>query len=371
MSLIIDAVVLAAGYSSRMGFFKPISPLNGVSPLRRVVTSLKDAGTREVVVVTGYRGDETAELAVRLGAVAVENPLFPQGMFSSVRTGVCALALGFDAFFLLPVDIPSVRTDTLRILAAKASRHGIVHPVFLGERGHPPLVGASITPHILASSGEGGLRAVFNSCGAVAEDVPVTDEGILLDMDTPEDYEVLRRRCKRLWLPSRREETALWQSAGTPARVRRHCEMVSSVSMSLGLALAGRGLKVNVPLLRGAALFHDVCRHEKDHAAAGATFLEHNGFSRLARIASGHRDLPANAPIEARIVHLADKVVKDTSLVSLEERMEMMRSVYGEDPIAWRSIREKFARARRTSRMIERATGLDLHNLLKFRGKDI
>ena len=358
------AVVLAAGYSSRMGFFKPLSRLNGVTVLERVIDSLFKTGVPRVLVVAGYRSDEVARLAECCGAETVFNPRFDQGMFTSVQAGVAALPADTEAFFLLPADVPTVRVSTLRSLSRHASSDTVLHPVFRGRRGHPPLVGASFIPSILNHSGEGGLRAVWESFAVSNAEYPVSDEGVLMDMDTQKDYEQVVRRFKMISTPSRNERLALWEIAETPGRVRRHCDAVASVCLAIGIALKRSGIEINLPVLRGAALFHDVCRHQEGHVRKGEAFMRSQGFSRLAAVAAWHKDLPASAQIEAAILHLSDKLVKDTKLVSLRDRKAEMRGRFGMDRNAWTSIRRRYAAARKTARMVERVTGRPLSDIL-------
>ncbi len=362
----VAAVILAAGYSSRMGFFKPIAALNGVSALERILRSMSESGVQDVLVVTGFRGDEVALLAQRSGARAVFNPRFAEGMFTSVQAGVAALPPSVGAFFLLPVDIPTVRASTMRMMLQHASSGGVLHPVFRGVRGHPPLIGASLVPQILNFSGSGGLRAFFDAWKAWTLEIRVADEGVLMDMDTPEDYDRLCRRSRSLRVPSKQERLALFDIAGTPRRVRRHCEATASVCLAIGIALKQRGIRVDLPLLHGAALLHDICKHLPDHVRAGEAFLGFHGFPVLAGIVACHRDLPSSPRNEAAILHLADKIVSDTSIVSLDDRKKSMRSRYGTDKDAWSVVRERYADARRTIRRIERSTGRSLEDLLHF-----
>ena len=362
----VAAVVLAAGYSSRMGFFKPLALLNGVSALERILRSMRGAGVRNVLVVTGFNEDVVASAAQRAGARAVYNPRYAEGMFTSVQVGVAALPHSADAFFLLPVDIPTVRVSTLRLMMESASSNGILHPLFRGKRGHPPLIAAALAPHILDFSGEGGLRAFFDGWATWNQDFDVADEGVLMDMDTPQDFEKIHRRLSGLRVPSKMEREVLFDLAGTPLRVRAHCDATASVCLKLAFALRQQGVRIDMPLLHGAALFHDVCRHVPDHVCAGEIFLRGHGFPLLAEIAACHRDLPPLPRIEATLLHLADKLVSDTHIISLDARKMNMRMRYGADQNALLAIRQRYAAARKTARRIERITGQSLETLLQI-----
>ena len=113
----IAAIVLAAGYSSRMGEFKPLLPIGDTTILERVVTTFREADIRDIRVVIGHRSAELLPLVERLQVRPVLNERYNEGMFSSVIAAVSSLEENIEAFFLLPVDIPLVG-DLRRITEA-------------------------------------------------------------------------------------------------------------------------------------------------------------------------------------------------------------------------------------------------------------
>jgi molybdenum cofactor cytidylyltransferase len=194
----IAAIILAAGYSSRMGTPKPLLRLGGKTILERAIRLFRDLGIEEVIVIVGHGADQIIALVQDCGARTVMNAQFELGMFSSVQAGVNALRPESEAFFVLPVDIPSVRTQTIRDLleAYQRGNSKIIFPTFLGKRGHPPLVSASYRDEILSYSGDDGLRGFFRGHDCHCVEVEVADEMILFDLDTPADYEALVARFR-------------------------------------------------------------------------------------------------------------------------------------------------------------------------------
>jgi hypothetical protein len=91
------AIVLAAGYSSRMAEFKPLLPLAGSTALERCIGLFCAACVAEVIVVLGHRAEELQPLAERAGARCIFNSRFEQGMFSSISAGSRALSSGVEA----------------------------------------------------------------------------------------------------------------------------------------------------------------------------------------------------------------------------------------------------------------------------------
>ncbi len=116
---------------------------------------------------------------------------FASACFSSVQIGVRNLAGDCQAFFLSHADMPLVKTVTLKKLVA-AYREGkmdVYHPCYGQRRGHPPLIAAALIPSILAFAEQGELRALLSRRKGTFLDVACDDPGILIDLDTPEDYE--------------------------------------------------------------------------------------------------------------------------------------------------------------------------------------
>ncbi|MBI5248023.1 MAG: nucleotidyltransferase family protein [Desulfomonile tiedjei] len=194
----ITALILAAGYSSRMGRFKPLLPLGPITVLERTVQLFRDAGIDDVRVVVGYRAQDLVPLMRRLGVRWSVNEHFQEGMLSSIKAGLHTLEASKKAFFLLPVDIPLVRPGTVIDLLHACGKHDadVLYPCFRGKRGHPPLIDAALHSGILSWSSEGGLRSFLEQHQNRAVNVEVADEHILLDMDTPAQYEDMCRRLK-------------------------------------------------------------------------------------------------------------------------------------------------------------------------------
>ena len=97
----IEAILLAAGYSSRMGRLKPLLPIGGTTVIRRQAEVL-DGLTDRTIVVTGYRGDEVEAHLSGSRVTTVRNQAFAEGMFTSVKAGILALDQEVSAVLILP-----------------------------------------------------------------------------------------------------------------------------------------------------------------------------------------------------------------------------------------------------------------------------
>ena len=363
----IGAIVLAAGYSSRMGCFKPLLPLNGGSAILSSLRSLKQAGVQEIVVVLGHRADELRPIVESAGANWVLNEAFADGMFSSVRTGARALAGSIDACFLLPADIPLVRPSTLRLLAAAllSRPHNIVYPVFAGHRGHPPLISQGILDKALPDDESGPLSALLARHEHQALDVPVPDEAIHMDMDRPEDYDALARLAPRRDIPTEAECAAILSMFDVASDIVDHSYAVAGVATSLAEALRVKSLALDRELVRAGALLHDLRKGQRRHAEAGAAILDSLGFARVAAIVAEHMEPVDDRPQinESTIVFLADKLVRRESYVGVEERFRPALARFAGDPEALAAAQRRKAKACAIQSLVETVLGAPVGTL--------
>lgn len=225
------AVILAAGFSTRMGAFKPLLPLAGMSSLvAGAVTLFRKAGIERILVVAGHRGRDVEEEAESLWVSHVRNPHPEEGMFSSVKTGFHGV---FDLWpetgwiFVLPVDIPLVDSATVfalrersRELSSRLPKRRVepyeiaVLPRHDGETGHPPMLSADAARRVLAYRGDGGLAAAMKAFPV--ECVDVADPHLDTDLDTPDDY-----RKAQAWMLERQREEEQREEAKANGRRRR------------------------------------------------------------------------------------------------------------------------------------------------------
>ena len=376
------AIVLAAGRSSRMGELKPLLPLGDATVIERVVGAFAEAGVADVRVVVGWRGDEVAAAAARLGVAVVRNDDWERGMFSSVAAGVASLGTEVEAFFLSPVDCALVRAETIGRLARAARAHPapVVYPVHDGRRGHPPLIARAALPADLgreARGGQGrepqdgqsrepaaGLRGLLAGHDQAALEVAVDDAGILLDMDTPLDYRRAREHVAAESVPDALSCLDLLRDAHLPPRVVAHSQAVALVAVALTRRLNQCDLHLNDRLVEAAALLHDIARTAPDHAAAGASLLCGLGYRRVAAVIALHMDLQGEVeswhqilPGEAEILYLADKLVADTHVIALKERLAARVADLRALPEGAAHARERLERALELDRCVARLLG--------------
>jgi molybdenum cofactor cytidylyltransferase len=198
--MMIPAVVLAAGLSTRMGRSKALLPIDDVDTfLTRIVRTFLAAGIDDVVVVVGHEAEQVAAAFATTGLPArfVVNTAYQSGQLSSVLAGLSVVDRpGVSAALLTLVDVPLVATATVRAVVDRyrQTHAAIVRPTSGDRHGHPVLVDRALFDALRRADPGLGIKPVVRSHASTAGDVPIEDPGAFLDVDTPAEYEALVRR---------------------------------------------------------------------------------------------------------------------------------------------------------------------------------
>lgn len=183
----VDGVILAAGYSSRANTFKMELQINKKAILQRCVESLYD-DCNNIIVVSGYKHEKINKLLGNYEKVKViYNEEFKNGMFSSIKKGIQNVTAA--RFLLTPGDYPLISKDVVRKLLME--KNEVVIPSFNKKGGHPVLISGNLIREILAESDDSNLKAYLNK--KQRSYLNIDDEGIVLDVDTIEDYEYVKK----------------------------------------------------------------------------------------------------------------------------------------------------------------------------------
>lgn len=190
MNTPLPAIVAAAGSSSRMGTSKPLLDAGGRSFLERILDSFREGGAGPILVVVADPGGPVAAEAQARGGMVVRNPDPAPGPISSLQAGIAALPQDAAGAFFCPADHPLFLPGTVLALSNAFSRGSppIVTPTYSGRRGHPVIFHRTLFPELLEKDLPEGARSVVRRYLESRVEVPVSDPGILADIDTPAEY---------------------------------------------------------------------------------------------------------------------------------------------------------------------------------------
>jgi molybdenum cofactor cytidylyltransferase len=188
------AVILAAGMSSRMGEAKQLLQLGENTLLGQVLENVRSSGVKDIVLVLGHEAEKIKERIPTEKVRVVINESYRQGMGTSLRAGLAALPPDVDAALIVLADQPFIRPKTLDFLMDQYRRSSaqIVIPTYKGFRGNPVLLDRSVFSEVMALTGDIGCRAIFGNHLEGIVKQPVEDIGILLDVDSKDDLELMR-----------------------------------------------------------------------------------------------------------------------------------------------------------------------------------
>ncbi len=194
----VGAVLLAAGGSSRYGQPKQLLEWKGRPLVAHLADVIWMAGVEPLVVVGAEA--ETVSAALKGRPVRVlRNYGWREGLSSSVRLGLAALAPEVEAALFLQVDQPLVSPSFLQALVKRwrETEAGIVVPTWEGRRGSPVLFDRSLFAELAEVSGDAGGRQLLETHAGRIEPHPVADPRLLTDVDRPEAYEKLRAEAEQ------------------------------------------------------------------------------------------------------------------------------------------------------------------------------
>lgn len=185
-----EAVILAAGYSSRANVFKMTLPLGPMTVLEQTISKFEGVCSR-VIVIGGFQAEIIQEEVTKISEKHnssfeikfVINENFNQGMFSSIQKG--CMEVDDSSFFITPGDCPLVKKETIQLIGAKEGI--VVIPSFNFKGGHPIKLSNVVKQQILKTNPESNLRVVLNRYEK--QYVNVNDRGVIIDIDTPNDYQ--------------------------------------------------------------------------------------------------------------------------------------------------------------------------------------
>jgi molybdenum cofactor cytidylyltransferase len=173
-----------------MGQLKQLLPLGDRPAVRHCLEKIFAAGIDEIVIVLGVDGEKILPAFEGLTVKVAWNRIPESDMAASLRAGLASVGETVEGILVCLSDLPLVSARTIRAIRVDYLNHpdSIIIPAFRGKRGHPNL----FPRPCLAGVGAGmTLRDVKLGFAGSVRTIDVPDEGILLDMDTMDDYRAI------------------------------------------------------------------------------------------------------------------------------------------------------------------------------------
>lgn len=188
----LSCIILAAGKSSRMGSNKLLLQFNGKELIRHTLENIIKQGFFEIVVVSGWQSRELESVLIQYPVKVVYNPKYQEGQSTSLKRALDSISdKTLGAFFALG-DQPLLKENTIKGLIGTfaENQNCLVAPYYNGQRGNPVVIPRGLFSKLRDLEGDIGARNLFLGQHEIIK-FEVDDPGVVLDIDTPEEYEKL------------------------------------------------------------------------------------------------------------------------------------------------------------------------------------
>ena len=195
-----SAVILAAGRSTRAGTTnKLLLPFKGGTVLGSVIRAVEESGADEIIIVTGYQAqriEHVASSALKASGKpwrVVRAPDFMRGMSESLKAGIEAVHPKSLGAVVCLGDMPLITHEVIDSLLDEYRAGDLAAiPTREGKWGNPVLLSRALFPKVRALTGDKGAKPILERLKGRLLFVPVDEEGVEIDIDTPEDWEGIR-----------------------------------------------------------------------------------------------------------------------------------------------------------------------------------
>lgn len=189
----IEAVILAAGLSKRMGANKLLLPLGDSTVAGQFLAALPFALFERTIMV--YHDKRVAAIARAFPVTLCHNDNPGAGISRSIQLGVSRADAGKGLMFLV-ADQPFLTGQTVSRLidTYRSNQHCIVQPEVNGVPGNPVIFPAGLRPELLRLEGDAGGRQLIRRYPGLVRTVPFVSEHEFYDIDTPQLYQRVVKR---------------------------------------------------------------------------------------------------------------------------------------------------------------------------------
>jgi xanthine dehydrogenase accessory factor len=192
----INAIIMASGFSRRMGRNKLLLLYEGKPLIDHVIDHVSGSGLERVFLVSG--SEEVLERGRLKHISTIFNGSAEAGQSESVKAGILN-SPECEGYMFFAGDQPLLDEDTIRLLADsfRSNPDSIVVPVFEGRKGSPVIFPARFRDELLALEGDTGGRDLLKAHPDSVLKVEVREASMLFDIDTQEEYMALTAHVRR------------------------------------------------------------------------------------------------------------------------------------------------------------------------------
>lgn len=188
----IEAIILAAGMSRRMGKKnKLLLKIKENTILEQTALNITNAKVFSCILVLGYEYKKILSELEQLKISTVINNDYQEGMASSIRKGIENLQADTTGVILCLADMPLIKTSTYNKMIAYFNRNDgkrILLPFYKNTRGNPIMFSHHYFNELTELKGDLGARELIVRNKKYVYEINIMDKGIISDIDTIDEY---------------------------------------------------------------------------------------------------------------------------------------------------------------------------------------
>ncbi|MED3647429.1 NTP transferase domain-containing protein [Halalkalibacterium halodurans] len=198
----VSAAILAAGTSTRMNEMKQLAKIQGTYMLKYVIDQVSNHPFQHIFVIVGHQADIVMKM-IQVEDKRVQwlvNDQYKQGQSTSFKLAMEQARQYGDSVMMFLADQPLIEKETVNIVLNEGitrvqEEPFIVRPMYEKKEGHPVYWGNIHALDCSAVNGDKGGKTLMEELERML--IPVHDQGVLVDVDTCEDYKKVNDLMKR------------------------------------------------------------------------------------------------------------------------------------------------------------------------------
>lgn len=188
----ITAIILASGFSNRMGKQKLLLEIENIPIIERVIKAIKNSKVDEIIMI--YRDDKIKDICSKYDIKTFYNDNAIKGQSEAIKLGVKNSSKETDAYMFFVGDQPYLDSFVINEIIHTFTKENnkIIVPKYNDKNGNPVLFSSILKENLLQLNGDIGGRSIINEFKSAVKYIDFEDEKMGIDIDTAEEYEVYK-----------------------------------------------------------------------------------------------------------------------------------------------------------------------------------
>lgn len=186
----VNAVIMASGYSTRMGENKLLLPFKGKPIIEHVIDAIKECTFNEIILVG--KENQILDIGKNKNILTVLNTESYKGQSQSIKLGILNTCAS-DGYMFFTADQPLIDSYTINLLldTFMKNKNSIIVPRYKTKAGSPTIFSTKFKDQLLNLQGDVGGKAIINNHLSEVLFIDLKSDYSLLDVDTVKDYEYI------------------------------------------------------------------------------------------------------------------------------------------------------------------------------------